>query len=279
MSSKNKPDEILHTFSTPETNGWQNWQDTDEITVLIKSGDYTLNFNVTEGEFNVNWFEFSFVEGAGIQIPGILQAEEYWEESGLSVENCYDIGGGQNISYMNQGDYAKYLIKVNETGRYNIKARVSSSYTGGLFNLVLSDNTSDDIILNNFQVPNTNGWQSWQTIEKEFELYEGTYEMTMNVLGNEFNLNWIDFDYIENMSSIDATEPSITIFPNPTNEKIFVESVEPIDDIQVFNIEGKLMKSINVDQQNQFDISLNLPNGVYFIKFNNFVLKQIIIEN
>ena len=103
--------------------------------------------------------------------------------------------------------------------------------------------------------------------------------MTMNVLGNEFNLNWIDFDYIENMSSIDSTEPSITIFPNPTNEKIFVESVEPIDDIQVFNIEGKLMKSINVDQQNQFNISLNLPNGVYFIKFNNFVLKQIIIEN
>ena len=166
MSSKNKPDEILHTFSTPETNGWQNWQNTEEITVLIKSGDYTLNFNVTEGEFNVNWFEFSFVDGAGIQIPGILQAEEYWEESGLSVENCYDIGGGQNISYMNQGDYAKYLIQVNETGRYNIKARVSSSYTGGLFNLVLSDNTSDDIILNNFQVPNTNGWQSFITKEK-----------------------------------------------------------------------------------------------------------------
>jgi hypothetical protein len=39
------------------------------------------------------------------------------------------------------------------------------------------------------------------------------------------------------------------------------------------------MKSINVDQQNQFDISLNLTKGVYFIKFNNFILKQIIIEN
>ena len=113
---------------------------------------------------------------------------------------------------MNQGDYAQYLVKVNESGIYKIKARVSSNYTGGLFNLVLSDNTSDDIILNNFQVPNTNGWQSWQTIEKEFDLYEGTYEMTMNVLGNEFNLNWIDFEYIENLSTFDYTEPSITIF-------------------------------------------------------------------
>ena len=131
LSSENKPDQVIHTFSTPETNGWQNWQNTEEITVLIKSGDYTLNFNVIEGEFNVNWFEFSFVEGGGIQIPGTLQAEEYWEESGLSVENCYDVGGGQNLSYMNQGDYAKYLVQVNETGSYRIKARVSSNYTGG----------------------------------------------------------------------------------------------------------------------------------------------------
>ena len=279
LSSENKPDQILHAFSTPETNGWQNWQNTEEITVLIKSGNYTLNFNVIKGEFNVNWFEFSFVEGGGIQIPGTLQAEEYWEESGLSVENCYDIGGGQSLSYMNQGDYAQYLIQVNKTGSYRIKARVSSSYAGGLFNLVLSDNTSNDVTLNNFQVPNTNGWQNWQTIEKEFELYEGTYEMTMNVLGNEFNLNWIDFEYIGSLSAFDYSEPLITVFPNPTNEKIFVESVEPIDVIQVFNMEGKLMKSINVNQQNRFDISFNLPSGLYFIKFNNFGLKQIIIEN
>ena len=68
----------------------------------------------------------------------------------------------------------------------------------GIFNLVLSNNvTDDDTTLNNFQIPNTNGWQSWQTIEKDFELTQGTYEMTMNVLGNEFNLNWIDFEYLE----------------------------------------------------------------------------------
>jgi len=276
LSSENKPDEVLHTFSTPQTNGWQSWQNTEEITVLIKSGDYTLNFNVIEGEFNVNWFEFNLIEDGGIQIPGLVQAEEFWEESGLSVENCYDSGGGQNLSYMNQGDYAKYLVQINETGSYRIKSRVSSNYSGGLFNLVLSNNGTYDTTLNNFQVPNTNGWQSWQTIEKEFELTEGTYEMTMNVLGNEFNLNWIDFEYIGNLSTFDYTEPSITVFPNPTNEKIFVESVQPIDVIQVFNIKGKLMKRIIVNQQNRFNISLNLPNGLYYIKFNNFGVKQII---
>ena len=132
LSSENKPDQVLHTFSTPETNGWQNWQNTEEATVLIKAGDYTLNFNVIQGEFNVNWFEFSLIEDAAIQIPGVVQAEEYWEESGLSVENCYDSGGGQNLSYMNQGDYAKYLVQINETGSYRVKARISSTSWGDI---------------------------------------------------------------------------------------------------------------------------------------------------
>jgi len=280
LSSENKPDQVLHTFSTPETNGWQNWQNTEEATVLIKAGDYTLNFNVIEGEFNVNWFEFSLIEDAAIQIPGIVQAEEYWEESGLSVENCYDSGGGQNLSYMNQGDYAKYLVQINETGSYRVKARISSNYYGGVFNLVLSNNVSDDdTTLNNFQVPNTNGWQSWQTIEKDFELTQGTYEMTMNVLGNEFNLNWIDFEYLGSLSDLTYSKPLITIYPNPSNEKIFIESVTPIDVVQVFNLEGKLMKRLIIDHKNIFDISLNLPKGLYFLKLNNFAIKRILIEN
>ena len=53
----------------PKTSGWQSWQDTDEITTL-KAGDYKLNFNVLEGAFNVNWFDFVYNENGGIQIPG-----------------------------------------------------------------------------------------------------------------------------------------------------------------------------------------------------------------
>ena len=144
---------------------------------------------------------------------------------------------------------------------------------------MLSDNSSNDITLNNFQIPNTNGWQNWQTIEKEFELSEGTYEMTMNVLGNEFNLNWIDFEHIGNLSNFDSSKPTITVFPNPASEIVFVQSVEPIDIVKVFSIKGELMKHVIVNRQNNFYINLNLPRGLYFLKFDNFGVKQIIIEN
>ncbi|MDG1685303.1 MAG: carbohydrate-binding protein [Flavobacteriaceae bacterium] len=278
LSSDNNPDEILHEFTTPKTNGWQNWQDTEGITILIKEGDYKLNFNVLEGTFNVNWFEFVHDENGGIQIPGKLQAEDYWDESGLNIENCYDVGGGQNLSYMNQGDYAKYLVHVGESGHYKIKARVSSSYSGGLFNLVLSDDSSDDTILNNFQVPNTGGWQNWQTVEKDFELIQGSYELTMNVIGNEFNLNWIEFDLIGPLSNSIFSSQEISLFPNPSAGNIFVKSEFPIDTIEIFSINGKQIDRLLIDNKTNFSIKPKLPKGLYLLKFNKHSIKKLLIQ-
>ena len=278
LSSDNKPDEILHEFTTTNTNGWQSWQDTEAITIRIKGGDYKLNFNVLEGAFNVNWFEFIYDENGGIQIPGNLQAEDYWQESGLNIENCYDVGGGQNLSYMHQGDYAKYLVHVGESGKYNIKARVSSSYSGGLFNLVLSDDSSDDTILNNFQVPNTGGWQNWQTIEKDFELMQGSYELTMNVTGNEFNLNWIEFDLIGPLSNSVFSPQDISLFPNPSTGNIFVTSEFPIDTIEIFSINGKLIHKLFIGGASNFSLHPNISAGLYLLKFNNNTVKKLLIK-
>ena len=277
LSSGDKPDEILHTYTIPETNGWQSWQDTEAVTILIKEGNYTLNFNVLEGEFNVNWFEFIYDENGGIKIPGSLQAEDYWEESGLSIENCYDIGGGQNLSYMNQNDYAKYLVHIMESGNYKIKARVSSNYNGGLFNLVLS-NSSNDVVLNNFQVSNTGGWQSWQTIEKEFELMEGSFELTMNVLGNEFNLNWIKFEFIEELSHNDISPTPLTLYQNPSTGKIFIQSENPIDFIEIYSINGKQIDRLLFDKKTNVSIEPKLTKGLYLLKFNNLTIRKLLIQ-
>ena len=278
LSTPNTSDQTLHTFNTPATNGWQNWQ-TVEADVLIKQGEYTLTMNVQEGEFNVNWFDFVYDPDGGIQIPGVLESEDYWEQEGLSIENCFDQNGGYNLSYMNQGDYAKYLVHVVESGIYKVKARVSSNYNGGIFNLVLSGDSSDEIVLNNFQVPNTGGWQSWQTIEKEFEFSQGSYELTMNVLGNEFNLNWIEFEFVEPLSNDDIRPIRLTLHPNPSSGTIVVNSEVPIDRIEIFSLQGKLINRIFIDGKSQFSMQQNLSNGLYLLKFNNDIVKQLLIQN
>lgn len=139
------------------------------------------------------------------------------------------------------GNNGLVLEKTLQNTKINYAIREESgqsNYSGGLFNLVLSI-SSNDVVLNNFQVPNTGGWQSWQTIEKDFELIQGSYTLTMNVLGNEFNLNWIEFEFEGPLSNPEISLGDLTLYPNPSKGKIVVKSDIPIDTIEIFSINGK----------------------------------------
>lgn len=266
LSKDNSPDQLLETFTTPQTNGWQNWQ-TIEKEMLIQAGEYTLTLNILAGEFNINWLKFIYDEDGGTPIPGLVQAEDYWEQSGLSTEDCFDNNGGRNLSYMDQGDYATYLVNVNTSGKYNVKARVSSAYTGGRFNLVFVDSASESFTLNNFQVPNTGGWQSWQDVNKEFDLMAGTYTMTMNVLGNQFNLNWIDFEWIEALSNKQSDRGNIKLYPNPTREYVTFQSDAAINHIKVFDLFGKTVFEENTENQQTIKFNVaHYPSGLYLVE-------------
>ena len=266
LSKDNSPDQVLETFTTPQTNGWQNWQ-TVQKDILLQAGEYTLTANILSGEFNINWFNFIYDEDGGMQIPGTIQVEDYWEQSGLSVENCYDTGSGKNLSYMHQGDSATYLVKVNTSGKYKVKSRISSAYTGGRFNLVFSKNSTEHFTLNNFQVPSTGGWQSWQDLDKEFDLTAGTYTMTMNITGNQFNLNWIDFELIEALSNKANASYLFKLYPNPAHEYVTLQSDTVINHIKVFDLLGRAMFEQNTKNQQivQFNVA-HYPSGLYLIE-------------
>jgi hypothetical protein len=276
LSKDNSPDQVLETFATPQTNGWQNWQ-TVQKDILLQAGEYTLTANILSGEFNINWFNFSFDEDGGMQIPGTIQVEDYWEQSGLSVENCYDTGSGKNLSYMHQGDSATYLVKVNTSGRYKVKSRISSAYTGGRFNLVFSKNSTEHFILNNFQVPSTGGWQSWQDLDKEFDLTAGTYTMTMNITGNQFNLNWIDFELIEALSNKANASYLFKLYPNPAHKYVTLQSDTVINHIKVFDLLGRAVFEQNT--KNQQIVQLNIahyPSGLYLIEVQSEYSTEIL---
>jgi hypothetical protein len=57
----------------------------------------------------------------------------------------------------------------------------------------------------------------------------------------------------------------VTLYPNPSDGFIYIESENPIGHVQVFDVFGKLVlekKSITV---NRIDLS-NQPSGIYFVK-------------
>ncbi|MDX1409345.1 MAG: carbohydrate-binding protein, partial [Saprospiraceae bacterium] len=50
----------LHAVSFPVTGGWQSWTTTSK-NVLLFAGTHHLRILIDEPQFNLNWFEFSFL--------------------------------------------------------------------------------------------------------------------------------------------------------------------------------------------------------------------------
>jgi hypothetical protein len=66
----------------------------------------------------------------------------------------------------------------------------------------------------------------------------------------------------------------LEVYPNPSNDKIKVESIKYKDDIkQLYNSIGQLMLST---KENEIDVS-NLSSGIYYIRCGNSV-KKVMVE-
>ncbi len=70
----------------------------------------------------------------------------------------------------------------------------------------------------------------------------------------------------------------ITFYPNPTKDILFIENSSEIESLQLFNVNGKLLKSWKGIQLEKISLS-DLTRGIYFVKAasnrNNFVKKII----
>ncbi|MEA3446121.1 MAG: T9SS type A sorting domain-containing protein [Bacteroidota bacterium] len=70
--------------------------------------------------------------------------------------------------------------------------------------------------------------------------------------------------------SISTTETeNFRIFPNPTSGIIYIENLNDVDLIEIINIDGKLVNSINPDGKSDLSIDTGiLQAGIYFVSFS-----------
>ncbi len=80
-------------------------------------------------------------------------------------------------------------------------------------------------------------------------------------------------------SALNEINEKISIYPNPSNGKLFISTSEAIKSIQVTNIIGKEIYSNNNFNDNSIDL-INFNNGVYFINLSTekvTITKKIIL--
>ena len=196
-------------------------------------------------------------------------------------ENTSDIGGGLNIGYTDAGDYADYLVYISDSGNYNLNLRTAAAYNSGKVEFLLLNNNSTASI-STVDLPVTGGWQSWQTTTTETTLNAGVYSLKMKVLESGFNINWFEFEFLNSLS-VDSQIKTITsIYPNPIDQnfKIQFSDNQEVKVLKIIDINGRLVKQLNPNEINQYNIS-DLKSGVYIliIETNELQYQKKLIKN
>ena len=149
----------------------------------------------------------SFEEEAGnsFAIPGVIQAEDYTDMYGVQTENTSDAGGGQNVGWINSGDWMEYEVNVSSSGDYTVDFRVAAQSSNILFNL-----ESNGTTLTNVNSSSTGGWQNWKTVSKTITLTAGVQTIRLYASGGGWNINWISFSEAQEVFSNIALNKSTT---------------------------------------------------------------------
>jgi GH18 family chitinase len=214
-------------------------------------------------------------------VSTLIQAESYSAMSGIQTEATTDTGGGSNVGYADTGDWmAYYNINFPTTGSYLIEYRVASAVNGSK---ISSDLNAGSIQLGSLDIPNTGGWQNWQTISQTVNVNAGTYNFGVFIQNTGVNLNWFRITksgsaLIAKIASpeIAVTKdiPNLSVYPNPTENILSFNAEVSGATVSVINSENGVTVSVQKVNNNSIDVS-GLKTGIYLILVEKDGIKTV----
>ncbi|MEV5959118.1 glycoside hydrolase family 16 protein [Streptomyces sp. NPDC051987] len=130
-----------------------------------------------------------------------IQAESYDSQSGVTTETTTDTGGGQDIGYVANGDWALYKgVDFGSAAATQFYARVASGAASGVSGLVqVRLDSPSNAPVGSFAVANTGGWQTWTTVPANISPVTGTHDVYLTFSSGQpadfVNVNWFDFGH------------------------------------------------------------------------------------
>ncbi len=255
-------------------------------TSIIKTGD--TNCLVEDG-FNdqVTSIIISKTNGGGSS--QLIEAENYTSMSGVQKENCSE--GGQNVGYIDTGDWMAYdNINFPTSGNYRIEYRVASAVGGGILS---TDINAGATVLGQVNIPNTGGWQNWTTVSHTVTINAGTYPLGIYAVSGGYNINWIKITKQNNARSFDPILArnvetkkegiaQLEMYPNPANDFIYISGIENKGTLMIYNVSGKMLLKVTSNFESVTKVNVNsLDPGVYIYKiktvhqiYSGRILKQ-----
>ena len=155
-------------------------------------------------------------------------------------------------------------------------------------------NTCESVKNFNIEMGNNTVTLNWESPDTEgvtyYEIYRETILIatTEDLSYNESNLSSGSYTYnvrpvYADCNGATATKdiafcegieeifvPNVTIYPNPANDKLFIDTEADIEEVVVYDIYGRQQTTVNGQQSLTINVS-NLSNGIYFVNVKTSV--------
>jgi len=130
---------------------------------------------------------------------GTIQAESFSAQSGTQLEPTADAGGGQDMGFIANGDWAQYAnVDFGTSPAHQFSARVASGAAAGVSGLVeVRLDSRSNAPIGSFAIANTGGWQSWRTVPANISAVTGVHTVFLTFTSGQpadfVNVNWFTF--------------------------------------------------------------------------------------
>lgn len=119
-------------------------------------------------------------------------ASSYNSQFGIQLESSSE--GGQNVAYVDNGDYIAFNNVDFGSGASSVSLRVASQTSGG--NIEIRLDSATGTLAGTCAVTGTGGWQSWTTKNCSVNTISGVHQLYLKFTGgtgNLFNVQWFKF--------------------------------------------------------------------------------------
>lgn len=204
------------------------------------------------------------------RVPGKMEAENFFFESGTDQENTFDTGGGKNLGNLSANDYMDYYIDVKQGGHFDVGYRTSGETEEGDIKLWRFDDTGEKSVKQRITFAPTGDFQTWATTNKNIFLPRGVHHIRIEIVKPGFNLNWVEFTSLTDLA-VSLEQANVQVFPNPSNG-LFNLSAQFSDHadtyIQVTDLVGKSIFNKKMSHVKELEMELDLsafPKGNYIL--------------
>ena len=246
----------------------------NSITVPAVSFDRAVKFQFSSGEVEFDALSLNGVDSDCVDVMP--------PSSTSLISSCNDFITGANLTW----PYVLVATTIDSgsvsQGAQTFSMNITSLPAGGanfrVYKTVANGNDffGNSIVLvdgiNTFTVPAV-------TFDRavKFQFSSGNIEF------NALSLNGVDSDCITNISSIQPPEQNIILntFPNPSNGSLFIQSNQPIDEIQIHDISGRVILEVKPQLSIYHIQTSHLKNQLYFVKClinQDWITRKIILN-